>query len=298
MFIMNKLPLHKQELIVRCLVEGMSIRSTARTAADVSKNTVLKLLKHAGAVCSAYQDSQLRELQCRRVEVDEIWSFVYSKQKNVSHAKNPPKAAGDAWTWVAMDPDSKLVVSWLVGDRTGDTALEFMSDLRSRVRGHMQLSSDGHKPYIEAVEKTFAGTADFGVDGKIYGTTPEDARRRYLRSDKLDISGRPKEEWISTSGIERCNLTMRMCMRRFTGKTNAFSKKVENHAAAISLHFMYYNFCRIHQSLRITPAMEAGVTERVMEISDIVRMVNEELMTPGPRGAYRKRSATISRGED
>ena len=287
---MNKLPCHKRELIIRCLVEGMSIRSTARTV-DVSKNTIIKLLKDAGTACSTFQDITLRNLSCRRVEVDEIWSFVYAKKKNVSTAKNPPKSAGDAWTWTAIDPDTKLAVSWLVGDRTGVTAADFMDDLRERITGRVQLTSDGHNPYLEAVEGAFAGDVDYAMLVKIYGTTPEDRRKRYIGADRQRISGKPKPEWISTSGVERQNLTMRMCMRRFTRKTNAFSKKVENHAAAISLHFMYYNFCRLHQSLRITPAMAAGVTTRVWEISDIVKLIDDSLPKPGPRGPYKKRNS-------
>lgn len=285
---MNKLQRNKQELIIRCLVEGMSIRSTARTV-DVSKNTVLRLLTVAGTACAAYQDATLRDLNCQRVEVDEIWSFVYAKEKNVPVAKNPPQAAGDVWTWTAIDPDTKLAISWRVGDRTADTANEFMKDLRSRLANRVQLTSDGHNPYLEAVEGAFGSKVDFAMLVKIYGTTEEDKRRRYIGAERRRITGQPEPKWISTSGVERQNLTMRMSMRRFTRATNAFSKKIENHVAAISLHFMYYNFCRLHQSLRVTPAMAAGVTERVWEISDIVDMAEELQPKPKPRGPYRKR---------
>ena len=285
---MNRLPDHKRVLIIRCLVEGMSIRSTARTA-DVSKNTVLKLLREAGKACAEFQDRQLRDLNSRLIEVDEIWSFVYAKEKNVPRAKNPPPQAGDVWTWTAFDPDSKLVPSWRVGDRSSMTAIDFMDDLRARLAHRVQLTSDGHNAYLEAVEGAFGGDVDYAMLVKIYGKQPGGEHETCIGSIKRPIEGRPNRKSISTSGVERNNLTMRMSMRRFGRLTNAFSKRVENHVAALSLHFMHYNFCRIHRSIRTTPAMAAGVTDRLYEISDIVRIIDESLPKPGPRGPYKKR---------
>ena len=208
-------------------------------------------------------------------------------------AKNAPKEAGDVWTWTAIDPETKLAVSWRVGDRSGMTAIDFMDDLRSRLAYRIQLTSDGHKAYLEAVEGAFGGDVDYAQLIKIYGSTPEQEARysppACISAEKRVIEGNPRSEWISTSRVERSNLTMRMSMRRFTRLTNAFSKKIENHVAAVSLHFMYYNFCRLHQSLRITPAMAAGVTDRVFEISDILDLIDEYLPKPGPRGPYKKR---------
>ena len=278
---MNRLPLKTQTLILRCLVEGMSVRSTARTA-DVSKNTVIKLLVDAGKACSTYQDRTLRDLPCKRIQVDEIWSFVYAKQGNLPKAKQAPKDAGDVWTWTAICADTKLVPSWAIGDRSSETAIEFMDDLRARMADRVQLTSDGHKAYLEAVEGAFGGDIDYAMLVKLYGSdggvSPE---KRYSPAEctgtrKLKVSGKPDVAHISTSYVERNNLTMRMSMRRFTRLTNAFSKKVENHAHSVSLHFMYYNFCRQHKSLEgITPAMAAGVTDHLWEIEDIVRLVNE-----------------------
>lgn len=290
---MNKLPQQTRVLVVRCLVEGMSVRATARTA-DVSKNTVTKLLIDAGKACSEFQDKALRDLSCKRIQVDEIWSFVYAKQKNVEAAKAAPADAGDVWTWTAICADTKLVPSWIVGDRSGETAIDFMDDLRKRLANRVQLSSDGHKPYLEAVEGAFGGDIDYAVIHKLYGTTPEAARGRYSPAvctgvKKANIEGNPDPAHISTSYVERQNLTMRMSMRRFTRLTNAFSKKVENHAHSVSLHFMFYNFCRQHKSLnKLTPAMAAGVTDRLWDIEDIIRLIDEAAPKPGPRGALQK----------
>jgi len=291
---MNRLPLKTQTLILRCLVEGMSVRSTARTA-DVSKNTVIKLLVDAGKACSSYQDRVLRNLPCKRIQVDEIWAFVYAKQGNVPSAKNPPQEAGDVWTWTAICADTKLVPSWAIGDRSSETAIEFMDDLRARMNDRVQLTSDGHKAYLEAVEGAFGGDIDYAMLVKLYGsdggTSPE---KRYSPAEctgtrKMKVSGKPDDAHISTSYVERNNLTMRMSMRRFTRLTNAFSKKIENHAHSVSLHFMYYNFCRQHKGLDgISPAMAAGVTDHLWEIEDIVNLVNEARPKPGPRGKYQK----------
>ena len=291
---MNTLPAHRKVLILKCLVEGMSIRSTARIA-DVSRNTVTKLLEDAGKACAAYQDRALRDLHCKRIQVDEAWCFVYAKEKNVPRAKSAPAEAGDVWTWVAMDADTKLVPSWQVGDRSGATAIDLMDDLRGRLANRVQLTSDGHKAYLEAVEGAFGGDVDYAQLVKLYGepTGQKGHERKYSPSEctgirKRRVEGNPDPDHVSTSYIERQNLTLRMAMRRFTRLTNAFSKKIENHVHAIALHYMHYNFCRIHQSLRITPAMAAGVTDKLWEIADIVRMVEDAAPKLGPRGPYKK----------
>ncbi|MDE0176819.1 MAG: IS1 family transposase [Defluviicoccus sp.] len=292
---MNKLPLQTRKLIIRCLVEGQSIRATARTA-DVSKNTVVKLLIDAGKACAAYQDRALNHLPCRRIQVDEIWSFIYAKEKNLARAKSAPPEAGDVWTWTAICADTKLVPSWRVGDRSGMTAIEFMDDLRPRLANRVQLTSDGHKAYLEAVEGAFGGDVDYAQLVKVYGDAPE-AEKRYsppvcVGARKRRVEGRPDPAHVSTSYAERNNLTMRMSIRRFTRLTNAFSKKIENHAHSVALHFMHYNFCRQHKSLDgISPAMAAGVTDRLWNIEDIVRLVDEAAPKPGPRGPYKKRNS-------
>ena len=279
---MNRLPKHRRVLVIRCLVEGMSIRSAARTA-NVAKNTVIKLLLDAGKACAEFQDRELRSLASRRIEFYEFWSFIHAKDKNVAKAKNPIQQAGDVWTWTAFDPDTKLAPSWRVGDRSGMTAIDFMDDLRSRLTNRVQLTSDGHKPYLEAAEGALGGDVDYAMLVKTYGET-------CFGADERSIERRPRTERISTSASERSNLTMRMSMRRFGRTTNAFSKRIENHVAAISLHFMYYNFCRIHRSIRATPAMAAGVTNRLYEIGDIVGIVEDSLPKPGSRGTYEKRT--------
>ena len=289
---MNTLPRHKKVLILKCLTEGMSIRAVARIA-DVSRNTVTKLLIDAGKACADYQDLVLRDLSCRRLQVDEAWCFVYAKAKNVPRATSAPAEAGDVWTWVVMDADSKLVPSWRVGDRSSATAIELMDDLRGRLANRVQLTSDGHKAYLEAVEGAFGADVDYAQLIKLYGEAPE-AEKRYspatcIGTRKRRIEGSPDPDAVSTSFIERQNLTMRMSMRRFTRLTNAFSKKLSNHAHAVALHYMVYNFCRIHQSLGVTPAMAAGVTDRLWEIADVVQMVEDAAPKPGPRGPYRKR---------
>lgn len=291
---MNRLSRDQRILIIRCLVEGMSLRSTARTA-EVSKGTVTRLLTLAGKVCGEYQAEVLRELPCQRIQVDEIWSFVYAKEKNVPRAKAAPPEAGDVWTWTAMCADTKLVPSWVIGDRSGETAMEFMDDLRPRLANRVQLTSDGHGAYLEAVEGAFGGDVDYAQLVKLYGSTEgKGDEKRYSPAQctgirKRKIEGSPDPADVSTSFVERNNLTMRMSMRRFTRLTNAFSKKIENHAHAVALHFMYYNFSRIHSTLRMTPAMAAGVTERLWEIGDIVDLIEAAEPKPGPRGPYRKR---------
>ena len=291
---MNTLPRHKKTLILKCLVEGNSIRATSRLA-EVSKNTVTKLLIDAGKACAAYQDEHLRDLPCRRIEVDEIWSFIYAKARNVPRAKSAPPEAGDVWTWTAICADTKIVPSWRIGDRSGMTAIDFMDDLRGRLANRVQLSSDGHKAYLEAVEGAFGGDIDYAQVIKLYGKAAGvDDERRYSPAvctsmEQRRIEGNPDMRLANTSYAERQNLTMRMSMRRFTRLTNAFSKKVENHAHAVALHFMHYNFCRIHLSLRVTPAMQAGVTERLWKVDDIVDLVDAAAPKPSRPLTYRKR---------
>lgn len=297
---MNKLDRKTRTTILHLLCEGNSIRSISRIT-GASKNTVAKLLADAGKVCADFQDEALRNLKCARVQVDEIWSFVYAKKKNVPTAKAAPEGAGDVWTWTAIDADSKLVLSWLVGGRDAEYAHAFMEDVRSRLTRRIQLTSDGHSAYLQAVESTFNLRIDYAQLIKIYGTAPETMRGKYSPAECTGIeikhrSGRPDPDHISTSYVERQNLTMRMHMRRFTRLTNGFSKKVENHAHAVALHFMYYNFVKIHSSLRVTPAMEAGVTKRVWEVSDIVKLLEakeaeaEAEAAPKKRGPYKKKS--------
>lgn len=290
---MNTLPTHRKILILKCLTEGMSIRATARIA-NVSRNTVTKLLIDAGRACAKYQDEALRDLPCTRIEVDEIWSFIYAKEKNVPRAKSAPREAGDVWTWTAICADTKLVPSWQIGDRTSATAIELMDDLRSRLANRVQLTSDGHKAYVEAVEGAFGGDVDYAQLVKIYGNAPKPEQTRYspakFNGSKIRVvEGDPDMSRVSTSYVERQNLTMRMSMRRFTRLTNAFSKKIENHAHSVALHFMHYNFCRIHQTLKVTPAMEAGVTDRLWEVGDIVALVEADQPAPNRPKTYRKR---------
>ncbi len=272
---MNKLPIQKRAQILGMLCEGMSLRATSRLA-DVSINTVTKLLVDVGTACAAYQDGALRNLNCKRVQVDEIWSFTYAKAKNVKTAVAAPEGAGDTWTWTAIDADSKLIVSWLVGGRDSGYAHEFMQDVASRLANRVQLTSDGHKPYLEAVEGAFGADVDFATLIKIYGNAPE-GQRRYspavcTGARKDAVTGNPDPKHVNTSFVERQNLTMRMHMRRFTRLTNGFSKKVENHAHAVALHFMFYNFCRIHKTLRVTPAMQAGVADHVWTLEDVAEL--------------------------
>lgn len=275
---MNKLDTKTRAQILSLLVEGMSIRAVTRLT-GASKNTVIKLLRNGGEACAAYHDQHVRNLKSQRIQMDEIWSFVYTKQDNVKRAKNAPEAAGDAWTWTAIDADSKLMVSWLVGQRNTDSALRFVADLRSRLSNRVQLTSDGHRPYLAAVDAVFGNDVDYAMLHKIYGASPEGEKRyspaRCLGTQKRRVIGRPDKKHVSTSYVERANLTMRMHMRRFTRLTNAFSKKVENHVAAVALHTMFYNFVRVHQTLKISPAMAAGITDRLWEISDIVQVLED-----------------------
>ena len=272
---MNRLTTEKRIALVAALVEGCGLRATARMT-GVARMTVEKLLRDLGAACAQYQDEHLRNLTCRRIECDEIWSFVYAKQKNVERAKNAPEGAGDVWTWTAIDADTKLVPSWRIGPRDLATAYDFMHDLAERLRHRVQLTTDGHRPYLEAVESAFNLDVDYAMLQKIYGA--DDTEKRYSPARCKGavphvVTGEPDPKHISTSYVERQNLTMRMSIRRFTRLTNAFSKKLEMHAHSVALHFMHYNFVKIHSSLRTTPAQAADVTDRLWEISDLVALL-------------------------
>ena len=278
---MNKLTHDKRVQILNLLVEGNSMRATARIA-DVAFNTVAKLFIETSKVCAEYQDRAFRNLTCKRLQLDEIWSFVYAKAKNVPDEKRG--RAGDIWTWVAIDADTKLVPSWRIGNRDGATACEFVADLAGRLANRVQITSDGHRPYLEAVDKAFGSEVDFAQLIKIYGETVE-GQKRYspaecIGAKKSKVIGNPDLCWVSTSFVERQNLTMRMSIRRFTRLTNAFSKKIENHAHSVALHYMHYNFVRIHKTLRVSPAMAAGVTDRLWSIGDIVRLVEQAEAQP------------------
>jgi IS1 family transposase len=273
---MNRLPKAKQIQVVAALVEGMSIRATVRMT-GVAKNTILKLLAEVGEACASYQDKALRDLPCKRIECDEIWSFVGAKDKNVPIEKQG-FGIGSVWTWTAICADTKLVPSWLIGDRDGGTARNFIDDLASRLANRVQITTDGHKVYVEAIEGAFGAEVDYAMLVKHYGAENRAGEARYSPAictgiKKQPIIGCPEEKHVSTSYVERQNLTMRMSIRRFTRLTNAFSKKVENHAHAVALHFMHYNFARVHQTLRVTPAMAAGVSDHVWEISEIVGLL-------------------------
>ena len=299
---MNKLDTKTRTLILRLLVEGNSIRATTRIA-DVSKNTVAKLLEDAGKACAAYHDEHVRGVKANHVQADEIWAFCYAKERNVKDAKAAPTDAGDIWTWTAMDRDSKLMISYTVGDRSQATAREFMFDLASRLATRIQLTTDGHGGYLKAVTDAFSGDVDYAMLIKQYGelTGQKGHERKYSPAEctgakKEAIFGRPDMSQVGTSHIERQNLTMRMGMRRFTRLTNAFSKKAENHAYAVALHFMYYNFCRTHKTLRMTPAMAAGVSDHLWDVEDIVALVEkaEAEAAPKKRGPYKPREKDIS----
>jgi IS1 family transposase len=295
---MNKLDHEARSRILHLLCEGSSIRAVTRLT-GASKNTVIKLMIDAGKACAAYHDEHVRDLTTKRVLVDEIWSFTYAKAKNVAKAKAAPANAGDTWTWTAIDADNKLMISWLVGGRDGRYAMAFMDDLRSRLANRVQLTSDGHKAYLEAVEGAFGGDVDYAQLVKIYGASPESAIGRYSPAEctgavKTRIEGDPDPKHISTSFAERQNLNLRMHMRHFTRLTNAFSKKVENHAWSMALFTTYYNFVRIHKTLRVSPAMAAGVTDRLWEIGDIVALVEATDAQPGKRAPYKKEDAEIS----
>lgn len=291
---MNILPIEKRAQILHLLVEGNSMRATSRIA-DVSINTVTKLLEDAGAACRDYQDAAIRNISSKRVQCDEIWSFCYSKEKNVAPEDKGVLGHGDVYTWTAIDADTKLAISWLVGRRDGEYAEAFIADLASRLQGRIQLTTDGHGPYIAAVEKVFGAAIDYAMLVKIYEGSDQEGQKRYspagfVKADKRRITGNPDEKEVSTSFVERQNLTMRMNMRRFTRLTNGFSKKIENLEHAVALHFMFYNFGRIHKTLRVTPAMEAGIADHVWTLEEIAGMVRDPEVKK--RGPYKKRIQT------
>jgi IS1 family transposase len=273
---MNKLDREARARILHLLCEGSSIRAITRLT-GASKNTVTKLAVEAGKACAAYQDRVLRNLPCKRVQLDEIWNFVYAKEANLATATAAPDDAGDIWTWTAICADTKLLVTFLVGGRDSNYAIAFVDDLKERLANRVQVTSDGHGAYLRAVEQVFGDDVDYGMLVKIYGADKSQVRRyshaKCLGARRGAITGNPDPKHISTSYAERQNLTMRMLMRRFTRLTNAFSKKVENHACAVALHTMYYNFVRIHQTLKVTPAMAVGVTDRLWEMKDLVEML-------------------------
>jgi IS1 family transposase len=289
---MNKLPHAKRQQILAMLCEGSSMRSISRVA-DVSINTVSKLLVEAGEACLILHDETVRNVKASRIQCDEIWSFCHAKQKNVAAAKAAPEGAGDVWTWTAIDADTKLIVSYYVGDRSGESAMSLTDDLQARLANRVQLTTDGHKAYLEAVEGAFGGDVDFAQLVKLYGPTIT-APGRYspaecIGAKKLRVEGNPDIAHVSTSYVERQNLTMRMSMRRFTRLTNAFSKKLENHIHALALYFVFYNFTRIHKTLRMSPAMAAGVTDRLWSLDDVIAKIDELAPAPKARGRYKKR---------
>ena len=275
---MNRLSTERRAEVIRALVEGNSIRATVRMT-GVAKNTVTKLLVDVGQVCSAFQDATMRDLPCTRIQCDEIWSFCYNKEKNTAPEHQGQFGYGDVWTWTAICADTKLVPSWLVGERDTENAMIFMDDLKSRLMNRVQLTTDGHKPYLVAVYDAFGSEIDYAMLTKIYGKEAGDEKRysppKCIGTETNVLTGEPDPAHISTSYVERQNLTMRMGMRRFTRLTNAFSKKVENLAAAVSLHFMYYNFARPHIALMgQTPAMKAGIADHQWTITEIARLLD------------------------
>ncbi len=274
---MNRLSTADRAKIVSCLVEGMSLRATARVT-GFARMTIEKLLRDLGTACAAYQREHLVNLACQRVQCDEIWSFCYAKDKNVPPAMQGQFGVGSVWTWTALCADSKLCISWLVSSRDAGAAYEFMSDVAGRLRNRVQLTTDGHSAYLSAVEGAFGSEIDYATLTKIYGVDPQ-AERRYsppvcLGAHAATISGSPNPRHISTSYVERQNLTMRMHLRRFTRLTNAFSKKIEMHEHAVALHFMHYNFVKIHQTTRVTPAMAAGVTDKLWSVEDLAGLLD------------------------
>jgi len=275
LYLMNKLDTPKRAQIINLLVEGNSMRATSRIA-DVSINTVVKLLIDTGLACEKFHHETVRNLNCKRIQADEIWSFVYAKAKNVPIEKKGE--AGDVWTWTAIDPDSKLIVSWFVGDHSQATAKMFIRDLSERLSDRVQISTDGNFRYTDAIDEVFGVNVDYGMVVKTYGADPAGEKGKYspaicTSSTKSSVLGNPDYDHISTSHVERQNLTMRMHMRRFTRLTNGFSKKIDNHLCAIALHFVYYNFVKVHKTLRVTPAMEAGLTKKPMTIEEIVGLI-------------------------
>jgi IS1 family transposase len=290
---MNTLDDDQRIRVVAALVEGNSIRATSRMT-GVARNTVTKLLIDLGVACMKFHDEHVRNVRVRRLQCDEIWAYVGAKAKNVS-AEKKEIGWGDVWTWVGIDADTKLVVSYLVGGRGADWAMDFMKDAASRIQGRVQVTTDGHKAYLTAVEESFGADVDYAQLQKIYGASLENEKRYSpavcIGCDMKVVSGNPDPKHVSTSYVERQNLTMRMHMRRFTRLTNGFSKKLDNHGYAVALHFMYCNYARIHQTLRVTPAMEAGLSNHPWTIEDLIQMADSYLPKPVKRGPYKKAAA-------
>jgi IS1 family transposase len=288
---MNRLPTDDQIRIVAALVEGNSIRSTSRMT-GFSRNTITKLLVDLGSACMKFHDRYVRNVRVRRLQCDEIWAYVGAKAKNVSVEKKEI-GWGDVWTWVGIDAETKLVVSYLIGGRGADWAMDFMKDAASRIQGRVQITTDGHKAYLSAVEEAFGADVDYAQLHKIYGASLENETRyspaTCIGCEMKEVTGNPDPKHVSTSYVERQNLTMRMHIRRFTRLTNAFSKKIDNHAYAVALHFMYCNYVRIHQTLRVTPAMEAGLSDHAWTIQELVEMGDAAMPKPAKRGPYKER---------
>jgi IS1 family transposase len=294
---MNKLPLATRVQILSMLVEGSSMRSIARVA-DVSFNTIAKLMIEAGEACAAYHDETVRNVKAKRVQCDEIWAFVAAKQKNVPNMKTPVDGAGDVWTWTALDADSKMIISYLVGGRDSDYALAFMDDVAARLANRVQMTTDGHRAYLEAVEGAFGADVDYAQLIKIYGASPDSAKGRYSPAEctgikKNRIEGSPDLAHVSTSYVERMNLNIRMGNRRFTRLTNAFSKKIDNHLHMLSLYFCHYNFCRVHKTLRMSPAMSAGVSETLRDVEWIVSLIDAREAAPKRPATYKKKAPAL-----
>ncbi len=294
---MNKLPTQKRAQILSMLVEGSSMRSVSRVA-DVSFNTIAKLMIEAGEACAAHHDETVRNVKAARVQCDEIWAFVAAKQKNVPSMKTPVDGAGDVWTWTALDADSKLIISYLVGGRDSGYALAFMDDVAARLANRVQLTTDGHRAYLEAVEGAFGADVDYAQLVKIYGAAPDAMKGRYSPAEcvgakKVRIEGNPNKADVSTSYVERMNLNIRMGNRRFTRLTNAFSKKITNHLHMLSIYFTFYNFCRVHKTLRMSPAMAAGVSQTLHDVEWIVGLIDAREEAPKPRGPYKRKAPVL-----
>ena len=288
---MNRLSTARRATIIKMLVEGSSVRSISRIT-DTAINTILKLQADAGRACVAFHDEAVRDVPSKRVQVDEAWAFVYAKAKNVPTAKAAPEDhAGDTWTWTALDADTKLIVSWLVGPRDLGSAYTFLYDLAERLRNRVQLTSDGLGVYVSAVEDVFGADVDFGQLVKVYSQPGEQEQRRYSpahckAAHRVPVTGEPDTAFISTSYVERQNLNMRMSLRRFTRLTNAFSKRLRNHVHALALYFVWHNFCRRHGTLRTTPAQAAGLADDWRDAEWIVSLIDARAPKPGPRGPY------------
>jgi IS1 family transposase len=273
---MNRLSVSERAKVINCLIEGCSLRSTVRLT-GVAKKTVSRILVEVGEACAAYHDRIMRNLPCKVLQVDEVWSFTYCKQVNIPEHLKGQEGVGDTWTWIAIDADTKLIPSWHVGLRDAKDAYWFIHDLKGRLANRVQLTSDGHRPYLRAIEDAFAGEIDYSMLIKLYGRESGMGEARYsppvcIGARRRKIIGNPDRNLISTSFVERQNLTLRMTNRRFTRLTNAFSKKIENHKHMMAIYAMNYNFCRIHQTLRVTPAMEAGIAGHVWTLEEIANL--------------------------